>query len=176
MQDRQMLDIASALVDTAIDEVLLQVAEDMRQIAQVFDLQPAMLRDLSESSVPKEQRVQALRSALEKTVQPVVLNALVLLLEQDLLQEFPAFYEATKNLAVERGNQREVEIISAIPLEERELEEIREKLQKRWKGTIILLPKVDPSILGGLIYRSGSWTYDASLKGRIQRLDKTFAN
>lgn len=176
MQNRQMLDIATALVDTAIDEVLMQVAEDLRQIAQAFEQQPSMLRDLSESSIPKEQRAKALSAALGKTVQPVVVNALTLLLEKDLLHEFPAFYEATKNFAVERGNQREVEVISAIPLQEAELKEIQLKLQQKWKGTIVLLPKVDPTILGGLIYRSGSWSYDASLRGRIQRLDKTFAN
>ncbi len=176
MSNRHHQDIAFALVDTAIDAgTLPQVVHDIELIAQVFAETSSFKQNLSETIVPLEQRCTALKKAVGTELHPFVLNALQLLMSKQALDEFDSFHENVRALAAEKGNHREVEVTSAIELDESEKQHIAKSLEKKWKGTVQLKTKIDATILGGLQFKSGTWSHDASLKGRIQRLQKTLA-
>ncbi len=69
-----------------------------------------------------------------------------------------------------RNNIYKMEIISSIPLDEKEKSEIIEILSRIKKGIIKADFIVDPEILGGIIIKEGNKIFDCSIKGNLERL------
>jgi F-type H+-transporting ATPase subunit delta len=69
-----------------------------------------------------------------------------------------------------RNNIHKMEIISSIPLDEKEKSEIIETLSRIKKGIIKANFIVDPEILGGIIIKEGNKIFDCSIKGNLERL------
>jgi len=69
-----------------------------------------------------------------------------------------------------------VTVVSIRPLDDDESRKIRTQLQRLFNGTVHIEWIQDPSILGGLIIRSGNRIIDGSLKNRLLRLQKHLTN
>ncbi|MCC7357203.1 ATP synthase F1 subunit delta [Candidatus Uhrbacteria bacterium] len=174
MSKRHHQDIATALVDSAIEaNNVLQIVRDIEVIEQLFLESASFIQDLSEVSVPLQLRKNALEKAIENKVHTFVLNTVLILMSKQLLTDFGLFCDTVRALVAEKANHHEVEVTSAIELDENEKVIISKKLEKMWNGTVTLKVKVDASILGGLQFQSGTWVHDATLKGKIQQLQKT---
>jgi F-type H+-transporting ATPase subunit delta len=63
-----------------------------------------------------------------------------------------------------------VTVTSARTLNQQEQDALRRKLESITGRSISMELAVDQGILGGLVIRSGSISYDASLKGQLERL------
>jgi F-type H+-transporting ATPase subunit delta len=74
-------------------------------------------------------------------------------------------------LRTESENVAEVEIISAVPLDDRQQERLAGALRGRLRRNVRLNCSVDPSLIGGAIVRSGDLLIDGSLKGKLARLE-----
>ncbi|MGB1824829.1 MAG: ATP synthase F1 subunit delta, partial [Candidatus Puniceispirillaceae bacterium] len=72
-------------------------------------------------------------------------------------------------LARRRG-EITAEVTSARALNDEQLQQLTESLRAKLGGKIAVDPKVDPSLIGGLVVRVGSRMIDASLKTKLQRL------
>jgi F-type H+-transporting ATPase subunit delta len=59
---------------------------------------------------------------------------------------------------------------TALPLTEEETEKLRRKVGEMTGRTVHLTVEVDESLLGGLTVRVGDTLYDASVRGRLERL------
>lgn len=84
-----------------------------------------------------------------------------------LLPEIASMYET---LRADAENVADVQIVSAIPLDEARRERLSAALKKRLKRDIRLHCEVDSSLIGGAIVRSGDFVIDGSLKARLDRL------
>lgn len=87
-----------------------------------------------------------------------------------LIQEFftsipPKVLDELRGLKGDR-----VEVISAIPLQEEEKQNIRKELAARLELTGEVTFRVDPTILGGLIIRVGDRVVDGSVRSRMEGL------
>lgn len=67
------------------------------------------------------------------------------------------------------------QIISAIPLNDNQLSEIRDALQGYIGNELILTNTVDKSIIGGMIARIGDKLIDASLRYKITKMRSDLA-
>lgn len=74
-------------------------------------------------------------------------------------------------LAMRRG-EHVVEVTAAQPLTEAQHKELVKKLEKVTGGKVALLLRQDPGLLGGLTMKWGSRLLDASLKGKLARLER----
>jgi F-type H+-transporting ATPase subunit delta len=84
-----------------------------------------------------------------------------------LLPEIAANYEVLRS-AVE--NTVEVEVTSAVKLNDAQIEKLKAALGTRLKRQVRMQNSVDASLLGGAVVRAGDLVIDGSLKGRLQRL------
>ncbi|MCS7251851.1 MAG: F0F1 ATP synthase subunit B [Anaerolineae bacterium] len=103
----------------------------------------------------------------------VVTDALDELRHRRLIQEFftvlpPKILEELQGLKGDR-----VEVISAIPLQEEEKQNLRRELSERLELTGDLIFRVDPTILGGLVIRVGDRVVDGSVRTRMEGLRTT---
>ena len=84
-----------------------------------------------------------------------------------LLPEIASMYEA---LRAEAENTADVQVDSAVALDEAQKQRLAQALKKRLKREVRLHCEVDASLIGGAIVRAGDFVIDGSLKARLDRL------
>jgi F-type H+-transporting ATPase subunit delta len=90
-----------------------------------------------------------------------------------LLPEIAAMYE---QLRAEVENIADVQVTSAVPLDEAQRQRLTTALKKRLNRDVRLHCDVDASLVGGAVVRSGDLVIDGSLKGRLERLASAITN
>jgi len=99
-----------------------------------------------------------------------VRNLLGVMIANRRLPELPQVAAAFGALLAARRGQQTAEVVSAMPLSDVQLAQITARLTESGYSNVILNPRVDPSILGGLVVRIGSRLFDSSIKSKLQRL------
>jgi len=66
----------------------------------------------------------------------------------------------------------DAEVISAIPLDNEDKLMIAQRLTEVFGKPIVLKPKVDPTIIGGLIIKVGDELIDGSIRGKLEALKR----
>jgi len=84
-----------------------------------------------------------------------------------LLPEIAAMFEA---LRAEAENTADVQVTSAVQLNDAQQQRLAAALKKRLKRDVRLHVEVDESLIGGAIVRAGDFVIDGSLKARLDRL------
>jgi F-type H+-transporting ATPase subunit delta len=84
-----------------------------------------------------------------------------------LLPEIASMYET---LRAEAENTADVQVVSAVQLDDAQKQRLAAALQKRLKREVRLHCEVDASLIGGAIVRAGDFVIDGSLKARLDRL------
>jgi len=84
-----------------------------------------------------------------------------------LLPEIASMYEA---LRAEAENTADVQVVSAVALDEAQKQRLASALKKRLQREVRLHCEVDASLIGGAIVRAGDFVIDGSLKARLDRL------
>jgi F-type H+-transporting ATPase subunit delta len=84
-----------------------------------------------------------------------------------LLPEISAHYEQLRSTV---ENTVDVEVTSAVPLNESQAQTLKQALSTRLKRQVRMRTAVDSTLLGGALVRAGDLVIDGSLKGRLERL------
>ena len=84
-----------------------------------------------------------------------------------LLPEIEAQYEVLRS---EVENTIDVEVVSAVPLDDAQAGKLEQALSTRLKRRVHMHKSVDAALLGGAVVRAGDLVIDGSLKGRLERL------
>ncbi|GFE78409.1 ATP synthase subunit delta [Steroidobacter agaridevorans] len=84
-----------------------------------------------------------------------------------LLPEIASMYEG---LRAEAENTADVQVVSAVELNEAQKQRLASALKKRLQREVRLHCEVDASLIGGAIVRAGDFVIDGSLKARLDRL------
>lgn len=170
-QSRQVNDIAQALIVASHEaKATSEIVENLSDLNSAFKQNPELLASLRERSIPIEKRAEVLKTALKKETHIYVLNALLSLQHANLLDEFESFYINVLRFAQEIANHFEVKVTSALPLQASEKKGLEGAITKRFDGSHRVHEHIDPGILGGLIIEIGDWRFDASVKGKIEKL------
>lgn len=76
--------------------------------------------------------------------------------------------EITKQLSkVVGGDLQNGEVVSSVPVAAAQIENLAEKMSKKFGKIVTLTNVVDPSILGGVIIRFGDIVIDESVKSKL---------
>ena len=124
---------------------------------------------LKHAEVPAADKVRAISTVLS-TVHPLVQNLVQILVVGGLVDLLPQLQGAYETLLDEHRNRQRVEVISAIPLEDRELERITNFLSGLIQKEVVATTVVDESILGGVVIRMGDRLLDGSARSRLEGL------
>ena len=124
---------------------------------------------LKHADVPISDKLRAVEAVLQET-HPLVRNLASLLVTKgliDVVQDLRAAY--TGLLDQHRGRQR-VQVTSAVPLEQRELERISQFVSNLIRKEVVVATDVDESILGGVVIQVGDRLLDGSTGSRLDEL------
>ena len=84
-----------------------------------------------------------------------------------LLPEIAELFEALKT---EQERSVDVEVLSAFPLSDGQLEKLAEKLRGRLGSEVRMNNTIDSELIGGVVIRAGDLVIDSSVKARLEKL------
>jgi F-type H+-transporting ATPase subunit delta len=119
---------------------------------------------------PLRQRTDLVDALLAKRVPEPVLKLVGLLVERGRIEQLSnVAAEFRRMLDVERGVVQAI-ARTALPLTADETAALQQKVATMTGRTVDLKVEVDESLIGGLTVRVGDTLYDASVRGRLERL------
>ncbi len=136
---------------------------------------PELVRVLFNPAVDPQAKGRVLRRLTDQSDRLVTRSLLVLLdhgrlgLMPDLQEEFAALYD-------EATDRVEVQLTTAIPIEDGVADILRRQLEQATGQTVALTRVVDPEILGGVVLRVHDSLVDASVRRRLEGLRRSLKN
>lgn len=101
---------------------------------------------------------------------PLTANFLGVLAQNRRLGDLPAIIRAFRDLAARSRGETNAEVVSAHPLDQPQVDALKQQLRHRVGREVAIDLKVDPSLLGGLVVKIGSQMIDSSIKTRLNTL------
>jgi F-type H+-transporting ATPase subunit delta len=154
---------------------LHEVARDLAAIGAAV----AGSRDLSGAlfnpSFPHVAKKQIL-TQMSDGADPLVRSALLVLVDNKRLDALADVVAVVHEADRRARRQLELELTTAVPIDDAEAEQIRSKLAEASGHEVTLARAVDASILGGVIVRVRDRMVDLSVRGRLDALRLSLRN
>jgi F-type H+-transporting ATPase subunit delta len=153
-----------------LEEIRDQLAQFADALAEDRDLQVFFFSPYFSSAEKRE--------GIEKTVsgaEPEFINFLELLAEKHRMPAIFRIRGRFEELVAEEMKQLEVNVTSAIELDENVVKQVGKEIEDQTGRKVELSSSVDPDILGGLVLRVGNMVLDASLRNRLERMRREIA-
>jgi F-type H+-transporting ATPase subunit delta len=161
---------AGAIFDLARKQNTLdRTLEDVKEIARLFTIRKLAYL-LREPNVSLQRKEAALRQALSSRVLPTSLNLALLIVERQLVDLMPNIAAELEQLVLDYKNEAIAQVTTAKPMDDRQQSLVEQALERKTGKKIIMQPRVDPSILGGVIARVGDQVIDGSVRYRLSAL------
>jgi len=167
---------ARALFEAAAEAGRLDgVAGDLAALATAFEEVPelgAFLRNPQVEPAAKAETLEQLAGSGDELVR----NFLRLVAEKGRAGELVEINRELEALVARAQNRLTVELETAIELSDDEAESIVRQIEKASGRTVDVTRSVDPSLIGGIVLRVGSFRADGSVRGRLERLRRELAS
>jgi F-type H+-transporting ATPase subunit delta len=146
-----------------------EVARDLNALISALGDSPVVLRALVNPALPGEGKRRILVGLLTGS-DPLARNAVFVLSEHGRLPLLVDLVTAYAELAADDDQILPVEVTTAVPLEQKELDALEERISKAVGRRAQLTATVDPALIGGLVLRARNVLVDASVKRRLEEL------
>ena len=163
---------AQAIFELAVEnEQLEQWDQDLRLAADVLgDDEFALF--LKHAEVPLERKTAAIDAVLSEA-HPLVRNLVSLMVNRGGVDAMRDVQEGYSHLLDERLGRQRVEVTTAVPLEDAELQRITDFVAQLVGREVVLSTQVDDTIIGGLIIQIGDRLLDGSTSSALERMRQT---
>lgn len=163
---------AQAVLELALEQNETEGwAADLAALAAVLG-QPEAVAFLESSKVPPQGKEQFLRATLGG-LRPLAMNLARLLVSRGRTAIAPQILAEYRRLLDERQGVAHAQVVTAVPLADRERQLVTTKLADLTGKMVVVEPRVDPHILGGLVVRIGDKLIDASTRARLLALKRS---
>lgn len=163
---------ATALFELAESEKTLDiVAADLEQVAGLIDESDDLRRLIRSPVVSRDDQGRAVAAVSEKAgLNDLTRRFLGILARNRRLFALPAIIAAFLELLAAGRGETSAEVVSAKPLSDTQLSDVRAALKQAVGGDVAVQARVDPGLLGGLVVKVGSRMIDSSLNTKLQQL------
>jgi len=165
---------AEALVDIAVHHGDIDLyQQEFYKIIQVFELQPDYMVFFLNPQITVEAKRDTIKKAFEGEIHLELVSFLLLLLDKRRIGLLGGIFKEFVFLSDKIKNTVNMKIVSAIPLNEQQINEI---MSKYVKINNIAYAKVETAIekelIGGVKVIVGDSVIDGSVKGKLESLRK----
>ncbi len=150
-------------------------SKDTEAIAKILSDTPDYVKLLDTPAISKDEKLGLIDKAFQGFDENVV-NLLKILCERHSVSSFCSIKKAYKALYDESRGIEHAEVITARPLTDEQFSRLTDKLSALTGKTVILHPKTDNGILGGIKLRYCGKQLDASVKTRLDNFEKSLKN
>jgi F-type H+-transporting ATPase subunit delta len=138
-------------------------------VSGVLDKHPTVAAFLASPAVTRKRREPILEKALGG-VSPTLKQFLGVLNQNnrlDLLRDVAAAY---RDLLDRQSGRVRVTVRSAVPLDDGQRDGLKQSLAASLRKEPVLVERVDPDLLGGMVVQVGDKVYDSSVRSRLAAL------
>ena len=163
---------ATALFELADEQKLLNsVAADLDGLQAMIDESADLHRMIRSPVLSRDEAAAAIGAiAAAADFSELVAKFLGLLARNRRLFALPAMIRAFREMLAAHRGEVMAEVASAKALNDAQLASIRKTLKAAIGSDVTIRPKLEPSLLGGLVIRLGSRMMDNSLRSQLERL------
>jgi F-type H+-transporting ATPase subunit delta len=137
---------------------------------------PAVARLLNHPRVTTAQLVELIADVSGSHMDDGARNFIATLAQNRRLGVLPSIARMYEALRAEVENIADVDVVSAVPLDQAQQTRLAAALKKRLKRDVRLHCSVDSTLMGGAVIRSGDFVIDGSVKVRLARLAASLAS
>lgn len=150
-----------------------RLSQEIADFSASFVEVPELRRALENPVLEEAQRENVLRRlATQAQMGPLTVKALLVLLKRRRLGALPAIARRLRTLADEQKGICRAKIVSAGSLPETYLEQLKAALERTVGKRVIFEHEEDPSLIGGIVAQIGDNTFDGSVRGRLEELER----
>jgi F-type H+-transporting ATPase subunit delta len=162
-----VVDAYVSSLPTGIDPV-----KQIDAVAGLFNQIPSLKSFIADRAIDAKERHKALNVA-EPNLEDMTINTVLLLSKEGMLDRMKRVKELVRRLRAEQEGKKHAIVTTVIPLNQEERERTEKAIERMIGKPVYIENQLDPNVLAGLIVSIGDWVYDASLKGRLTRLQNT---
>ncbi len=163
---------AMALFELAREEKALEkVGESLDALKQALAESDDFRRLTASPLISREEALRTIAATAEAMqLDPITRNFLGVLAQNRRLSQLGAIIRAFNMLASQHRGETIAEVTSAHPLDQEQIDAIKQNLRARTGRDINVELNVDPDILGGLVVKIGSQMIDGSIRTKLNTL------
>jgi F-type H+-transporting ATPase subunit delta len=144
---------------------------ELKALGAAFTGHQDLRKALTSPGVPVGVKQSVMRDVLAlQPVSKVVGRLLTLVVENDDIDEIDDIVEAFEQRVMDLHHVVRAEITSAVPLTPEKVQAIEASLATASGARVVITPRVDPALLGGVVAKVGSRVYDGSVARHLARI------
>ena len=167
---------AKSLLDLAQEQGQLDTVKgDIDGVIAVLQSNKELLAILKNPIIAVDKKRQILSAIFDGKINATILSFFSILVNKgradillDIALQFVQLYNETKGVL-------KASVTSAVALSAANLASLQQTIAEEVKAEVILKNIVDPALIGGFVVRVGDRQMDASIAGRLSKLEKHFA-
>ena len=161
---------ASALLSLAVDDnKVILYQEEVKELRKIIRDNPDFLLLIESRFLSVKEREDNAEKLLSNFSTDVV-NFIKIIIKHNRVNYLVDILDAFNSLCNENRDIVEGLIYSAFPLEEDTLLKIKKKISEIENHEVDLIPRIDPSLIGGVKVVINSHVYDGSIKNQLEKM------
>ena len=148
----------------------VELRKDAQLIANVCETSSDFILLLESPVIKTSNKVKAIKSVFEGKVNPLMVNFLALIAENNREKYIPGIFRNLEDLYHQEEGIKSVVLTSAQPLDETVVLQIRKILEKELNAKVEMTQKVNEELIGGYVVRFDDKQYDASIATQIKKV------
>jgi F-type H+-transporting ATPase subunit delta len=150
-----------------------QVSQEFEQLALSWAQVPNLRLSLENPMLDEAERAEVLKElARHAQISRLSMNALLVLSKRRRLGAIPEIARHLRSLSDEQNGVCRAKIVSAAHLPEAYFKQLTQALEQSLGKRIIVELEEDSSLIGGVVVHIGDNTWDGSIKGRLEELER----
>ena len=167
---------AKSLLDLAQEQGQLDAVKvDIEGVISALKSNDELLAVLKNPIIKGDKKRNILAAIFEKNINPIILSFFYILVNKgrsaiilDIAQEFVREYNEAKGIV-------KASVTSAAELSATNIAALKQIITDEINAEVVLHNIVDPALIGGFVVRVGDRQIDASIAGKLNKLEKHFA-
>jgi F-type H+-transporting ATPase subunit delta len=144
--------------------------EELKEVVDIVKENKDFYNILKSPLIGRSEKKDLIEKIFNDQISAHLKNFLKIMIDKDRILTLELVEKSFKTLLNEKNNIIEGIAITAIAMQEEEIEELEAKLSRKYNKTVTLENKVDKSILGGVLVRLGNEEIDGTVKARLEKM------
>ncbi len=163
---------SQALFEVGLENKNLEkLLSDLEIFSEIFTKSKEFKIIMETSAVSREEKKAIIEELAKKfNFDPMTINFFKLLIDKNKIKFITTITEVFRKKYRDYVGIADYEVISAIDLDSKIINEIKKKLEEKTGKKIEIKSKVEPEIIGGLIVKTEGLIYDGSLKSHLLKI------
>lgn len=153
-------------------EKITELLGELEQICELLRADRRVHEFFASPVIDKNSRSESLKRIFSNRVTDLTLRFLLILNDKTRLSHLEAIAAAYDRLVQEAYGRIEVDVYTAAPVGQQQLDSIRERIKQALGREPVLHPYTEPAMLGGLKLRIGDQLIDGSITNKLRRMKR----